>query len=405
VPDRSFPKKDFTIGRWRSRVSKAPEVMGELPVSVMAEEIETPGEGRIRALITIAGNPVLGIPESDRLDKALSSLDFMISVDYYINETTRQADVILPPASILCHGHYDFFFHGLAIRNFACYSPPVFEKKPDEKDKWEILAHLALIAAGEGSRQAPAVLAEKIAADLAQRVVTAMGGAEKSGVSPDMLTGMLSGATGPERLLDFLLRTGPYGDAFGMNPEGLNFEKLKNSVHGMDLGPLTPWLDKAIVNPDGKIHLFPEVLQKEMAALAEEMPSEGAGDDRLRLVGRRHLRSNNSWMHNISILVKNNPCTLCIHPEDAAALGIEAGAIVRIASEAGTIEAPAEVTEAVMPGVVSLPHGWGHDMKGVRMRVASANPGVNVNRITPAEFDRISGTAVLNGIPVSVSPA
>ena len=405
VPDGSFPKKDFTIGRFRSRVSKAPEIMGELPVSVMAEEIETPGDARIRALITVAGNPVLGIPESERLDKALSSTDFMVSVDYYINETTRRADVILPPASILCHGHYDFFFHGLSVRNFACYSPPVFEKNPDEKEKWEILAHLALMAAGEASQKAPAALAEKMAADLAQRVVTAMGGEEKSGVSPDMLTGMLNGGSGPERILDFLLRTGPYGDAFGMNPEGLNFEKLKNSVHGIDLGPLASWLDKAIVNPDGKIHLFPEVFQKELAALAEVIPVGGNGDDRLLLVGRRHLRTNNSWMHNISILVKNNPCTLYIHPADAASLGIQDGALVRISSEAGTIEAPAEMTESIMPGVVSLPHGWGHDMDGVKMHVARANPGVNTNRITPAVFDKISGTAVLNGIPVTVSPA
>jgi len=405
VPDGSFPKKDFTIGRWRSRVSKAPEIMGELPVSVMAEEMETPGNGQIRALITVAGNPVLGIPESERLDKALSSLDFMVSVDYYINETTRQADVILPPASILCHGHYDFFFHGLSVRNFACYSQPVFEKKPDEKDKWEILAHLALIAAGEGSQQAPAALAGKMAGDLAQKLVKAMGGAEKSGVSEDMLTGMLSGGNGPERILDFLLRVGPYGDAFGMNPEGLNFEKLKNSVHGIDLGPLASWLDKAIVNPDGKIHLFPEVFQTEMAAIAEAIQAGGSGDDRLRLVGRRHLRSNNSWMHNVSALVKKNPCTLYVHPQDAASLGLADGTRVRIQSDAGAIEAAIEMTELVMPGVVSLPHGWGHDMKGVQMHVARANPGVNTNRITPAAFDRLSGTAVLNGIPVTVSPA
>ncbi|MFP3981551.1 MAG: molybdopterin-dependent oxidoreductase [Desulfobacterales bacterium] len=403
VPDGSIPKKGFTIGRWHSRVSGAAEVAGELPVALMAEEMETPGEGQIRSLITIAGNPVVAVPESRRLDAALAELDFMVCVDYYINETTRRADVILPPASILCHGHYDFFFHGLSVRNFAAYSPPVLEKGPAEKDKWEIVAHLTHIASGRGAAADPGQVADRILDGLADNVIRAMGGPEKAGVTKDDLTGMLSGRRGPERILDFLLRIGPYGDNFGLKPDGINFDKLAASPHGMDLGPLSSWIEKALATPDGKIHLFPRQLRGAMEQLSTPPANDRPEKRPLELIGRRHLRTNNSWMHNIAALSKNNPCTLYVHPDDAGVLGLENGDFAEITSDADRICAPVEITEQIMPGVVSLPHGWGHDMEGMQMRVASQNPGVNTNRITPGEVDWLSATAVLNGIPVAVA--
>ncbi|MGM0454195.1 MAG: molybdopterin-dependent oxidoreductase [Thermodesulfobacteriota bacterium] len=405
VADGSIPKKGFAIGRWDSRVSNAAEVAGELPVSVMAEEMETQGDGQIRAFLTVAGNPVVAVPESDRVDAALADLEFMVSVDYYINETTRRADVILPPASILCHGHYDFFFHGLSVRNFACYSPPVLEKDAHEKDKWEILAHLAQIAAGKGPQASPEAIEEKMVNDLADGVIKAMGGEEKSGITREALINPLCGRKGPERILDFLLRIGPYGDGFGLQPEGLNFEKLSENPHGMDLGPLKSWIRHAVANPDGKIHLFPEALRDDVNALQAEIEAGGAaGHKHLLLIGRRHLRTNNSWMHNIESLAKNNPCTLYVHPDDAEACSLKENGHAAVTSAAGTISAPVEITEAIMPGVVSLPHGWGHDMEGVQMAVARKYPGVNTNRLTPRVFDSNSGTAVLNGIPVTVAP-
>ncbi len=404
VPDGSIPK-GYSVGRWRSRVSQAAEVSGELPVAVLSEEMETPGKGQIRALLTVAGNPVLAIPESDRLDAALAGLDFMISVDYYINETTRQADVILPPASILCHGHYDFFFHALAVRNFACYSPPVFEKGADEKDKWEIMANLALIAAGKGSDASPERLEEKMLDDLAAGVIKAMGGEEKSGVKKEMLIAPLSGNKGPERLLDFLLRIGPYGDGFGMKPDGINFKTLTKNPHGIDFGPLKPMIKHALANPDGKIHLFPEDMTPDLEELRQAIEGTGGEPGRYLLIGRRHLRTNNSWMHNIEALSANNPCTLLMHPDDAGRLELENGDSAQITSDVATIAAPVEITDAIMPGVVSLPHGWGHDKDGIQLSVAGKNSGVNTNRLTPAVTERIAGTAVLNGIPVTVASA
>ncbi len=405
LPDGSIPRKGYAVGRFTSRVSGAPEVSGELPVAVMPEEMETEGEGRIRALLTVAGNPVVATPQSDRLDAALAGLDFMVSVDYYINESTRHAHVILPPASILCHGHYDFFFHALSVHNYACYSPPVFERALDEKDKWEILAHLALIAGGRGAAASPSELEAQMVDELAAGVIKAMGG-EKSGVTKEMLTTPLSGSRGPERILDFLLRIGPYGDNFGMKPDGINLEKLIKNPHGIDLGPLKSWIKHALANPDGKIHLFPEAMKADIEALTQSIGA-AAGPERGRmvLVGRRHLRTNNSWMHNIESLVSKNPCTLLVHPDDAKRLGLADNVPAQITSSVGSIAAAVEITSDIMPGVVSLPHGWGHDVDGIQMDVARQHPGVNTNRITPAETDRITGTAVLNGIPVTIAPA
>lgn len=306
-------------------------------------------------------------------------------------------------ATIICHGHYDFFFHGLSVGNYGAYSPPVLEKGTGEKDKWEILAHLTLIAKGMGAEAEPGQVAQGILHELASGVIKFLGGSEKAGVTEQTLVGMLSGKTDPERILDFLLRIGPYGDNFGLNPDGINFDKLCEHTHGMDLGPLQSWIKKAIATPDNKIHLFPLPYRDTTDRLEAPPGHPESGERRFYLIGRRHLRTNNSWMHNIPSLSANNPCTLHIHPENARAVGVENNDMANLTSDAGTISVPIEITDAIMPGVVSLPHGWGHDMPGSQLRVAGKNPGVNANRITPAVMDPLSATAVLNGIPVSVA--
>lgn len=404
IPEKAGTRKGFVTGRWKSRVSGAPEIGGEIPVSVMAEEIETPGQGQIKALVTVAGNPIVAIPESERVDRAIEGLDFMVSVDFYINETTRHADVILPPSSPLCHGHYDFVFHGFAVRNGAVYSQPVIEKNADEMDKWEILAKLALIAAGNGPEADPSDLAENMVNGLAEAAIKAIGG-EKSGIKREMLTSQLTGATGPEKILDFLLKVGPYGDGFGMKQGGLSLKKLLESPQGIDLGSLTPRLDSVLATPDGKIDLMPEIIENEIKILCDWASGFRNFESDLLLIGRRHLRTNNSWFHNLPSMTKANPCDLMVNPEDAARLGLVDKGNVEVESETGKITVPVSVSDRIMKGVVSLPHGWGHNMEGARLFNALKTPGVNTNRITPNRFDPLCGNAVLNGIPVKVRTA
>ncbi|WP_027360209.1 molybdopterin-dependent oxidoreductase [Desulforegula conservatrix] len=401
IPEKARSKKGFVTGRWKSRVSGAPEVGGEIPVSVMAEEMETPGQGQIRALVTVAGNPVVAIPESERVDRAIAGLDFMVSVDFYINETTRHADVILPPASPLSHGHYDFVFHGFAVRNGAVYSPPVIEKNDDERDKWEILARLALIADGKGLETEASDLGESMVNELAHATIKAIGG-EVSGVTREMLTGQLTGKTVPERILDFLLKIGPYGDGFGMKPGRLSLQKLLESPHGIDLGALTSRLGSVISTPDRKIDLLPEVLENEIKNLCKWASLNEKSESDMLLIGRRHIRTNNSWFHNLPSMTKGNSCSLIVNPTDASRLGLSDKGKAEIKSDKGIITVPVSVSDRIMPGVVSLPHGWGHDMEGARLSNAEKNPGVNTNRITPNRFDPLCGNAVLNGIPVKV---
>lgn len=400
LPEKAQSRKGFVTGRWASRVSGAPEVMGELPVSVMTEEMETAGDGQIRMLITVAGNPVIAIPESERVDKAIGALDFQVAVDYYINDSTRHADVILPPTSPLCQGHYDFVFHGFAVRNTAAYSPPAFPVPEGEKTKWEILAHLALIAGG-GSADAPPQLVEQaILSSLAGNVVRALG--EQSGVTTDMLITALTPPPGPERILDFLVRVGPYGDRFGMTPNGLTFEKLGAAPHGVDLGPLKSRLKDVLSTPDGCMDLLPEIMAADIRRL-DATPENGARADRpYRLIGRRQLRTNNSWMHNLQPLLKGSTCTLMVHPEDARTLNLTDGGRAVVTSDAGRLDVPVAITDRIKPGVVSLPHGWGHDYAGAKLSVAETHPGVNTNRLTPANMDPVSGNAVMNGIPVAI---
>ena len=393
--------RPYRVGRWHSRVNGNPEVQGELPAGDLPAEILEPGEGQTKMMFTIAGNPVLSCPDGDRMDEAFASLDAMVSVDIYLNETTRHADVILPPASPLEKDHFDIAFYNLSIRNVANYSPAVFDTGQAGED--DIIARLAMIVMGMGDGD-PDVVHDQLLTQILNGEVGAAGGPVE-GRDADELAALVTGTSGSERVLDALIRTGPYGDAFGANPDGLTVEKLRENPHGIDLGPLQPRLPAALDTPEGRIDLWAGPFLDELARL-EQRAVEWAGDGRLRLIGRRHLRSNNSWMHNVEVLVKGKPrCTLQLHPSDAAELGITDGGKASVESRVGRLVVDVEVTDVVMEGVVSLPHGWGHGQAGTRMAVAAANAGVNSNVLTdPIALDPVSGTSVLNGIPVEVAP-
>ncbi|MET8922129.1 molybdopterin oxidoreductase family protein [Streptomyces sp. NPDC004623] len=384
APRAAAPGKGFALGRWTSRVSGHPEAKGELPVSALAEEIETPGEGRIRALIVVAGNPVLSAPDGDRLDRALADgLDFMVSVDPYLNETSRHADVVLPPPPPSQGAHFDFALNSLAVRNQVRYSRPAVPLEEGRMDESEILARLVLAVGGMHGAPPEAVDDRAIGAALA-----------KAG-APAPLAGELTGRTGAERRLDLMLRLGPYG---------LTLEQLLAHPHGIDLGPLKPRLPEVLRTRSGRIELLPAPIAADLPRLRASLGARPAG---LVLVGRRHLRSNNSWMHNVPALRGgSNVCTLQIHPDDAARIGLADGDTARITAAGGEVEAFAEITDSVRTGVVSLPHGWGHSRPGTRMSVAGDDPGVNVNQLLDGTLlDPLSGTAVLNAVPVAVTPS
>jgi anaerobic selenocysteine-containing dehydrogenase len=393
-------RRGVRFGRWNSRVRGLPELFGELPVSVLAEEIETPGEGQVHALITVAGNPILSTPNSDRLEGAVEGLDFMLSIDIYVNETSRHADVVLPAPEPLEKAHYDLAFYQLSTRNIANYSPAIFERQGPAE--WEVFMRLAGVIAGQGPNADVALFDDMVIQTLIQREV----GNEASpiaGRDPAELLEALEPRRGPERVLDFMLRSGPYGDGFGGDPKGLTLDLLEQNPHGIDLGPLKPRLPEVLRTASGKVELAPEPIVADLDRLRAAVTRERNGG--MVLIGRRQLRSNNSWMHNLPALVKGKErCTLHIHPDDAERLGLADGESARISSAAGSVEAPVETTEDIMPGVVSIPHGWGHGAAGVRMGVASSHAGVNSNVLADdSMIDPLSGNAVLNGIPVEVS--
>ncbi|MFF1281226.1 molybdopterin oxidoreductase family protein [Streptomyces sp. NPDC058299] len=401
TPRPAGPGRGFALGRWHSRVGRHPEAKGELPLSALAEEIDTAtGTGEpVRALIVVAANPVLSAPDGDRLDKALASLDFMVSVDPYLNETSRHAHVVLPPPPPAQSPHHDFAFNTLAVRNQVRYTRPAVPLEPGRMAESEILARLVLAVSGMHGTDPAAVDAMVIDRTLAKAVQDEH--APVHGRDPRALADRLTGDNGPERRLDLMLRLGPYGDGFGARPDGLSLARLLAHPHGIDLGPLRPRLPQPLRTRSGRIELLPEPIAGDLPRLRRALRERPAG---LVLVGRRHLRSNNSWMHNVPALTGgSNRCTLHIHPEDAARLGVRDGAGVRVRGAGGEVVAPAEVTDGVRPGVVSLPHGWGHDRPGTRLGHASTVPGVNVNQLLDGSLlDPLSGNAVLNGIPVEV---
>src|SRR3954447_14477922 len=370
--------RGVTFGRWHSRVRGLGEIFGELPVATLSDEIETPGEGQARALITIAGNPVVSTPNAGRLDAALASLDFMVSVDIYVNETTRHADVILPAPSPLEKPHYDLALYMFAVRNVANFSPALLDPPAGMLQEWETLLALTAIAAGQGPDADLAALDEMVPAEVGRL----------NGVEPD------GSLRGPERLLDIILRAGPYE---------LTLADLKAAPHGIDLGALEPRMPEVLRTPSGLLELAPAQIVADVPRLRAAMGEHGNGG--MVLVGRRDLRSNNSWMHNLPLLVSGpERCTAWLHPDDVARFGLSAGEHVRVSSRAGAIELPFEMTEDVMPGVVSIPHGWGHTSGGAQLRVAADHAGANSNVLADETLlDPVSGIAVLNGIPVEVA--
>ncbi|MFJ8783050.1 molybdopterin oxidoreductase family protein [Streptomyces sp. NPDC102476] len=402
TPRPAGPSHGFALGRWHSRVSRHPEAKGELPLSALAEEIDTAtAEGEpIRALIAVATNPVLSAPDGDRLDKALGSLDFMVSVDPYLNETSRHAHVVLPPPPPSQSPHHDFAFNTLAVRNQVRYTRPAVPLEPGRMAETEILARLVLAATGMHGADPSAVDDLVIAQTLGKAVKDAH--SPVHGREPGELTAELAGDTGPERRLDMMLRLGPYGDGFGVRPDGLSLTKLLAHPHGIDLGPLASRLPQPLKTRSGKVELLPQPLADDLPRLREALRHQADG---LVLIGRRHLRSNNSWMHNVPALTGGtNRCTLHIHPEDAERLGLKDGAAVRVKGAGGEVVTEAEVTDGVRPGVVSLPHGWGHNRPGTRLSHAVKDPGVNVNQLLDGSLlDPLSGNAVLNGIPIKLA--
>jgi anaerobic selenocysteine-containing dehydrogenase len=398
----------FRIGRGggRTKVSGYPEVMGEYPAAALAEEITDAGDESIAALITVAGNPVLSTPHSKQLADALDRLELMISVDMYLNETTRHADVILPVPSQLQRDHYDVLLLQFAIRNVANYSPAVLPLDDGQPDEWEILAKLGAIAQGFGPDVDPSVVDDAAIDGLVRHSV----GDPTSpihGRNAEEIRAALdrSNRRGPARMLDFMLQTGPHGAAFDSNPGGASVEQLLANPHGVDYGALEPRLPEALRTRSGSIEMAPEELVADVDRLRDF--ARTASRRGLVLIGRRHLKSNNSWMHNVRVLTKGSmSCSLLIHPDDAADLGLTNGASATVTSRVGTVTVPIEITDGIRPGVVSLPHGWGHSEPGTAMRVAAEKPGVNSNVLTDDRaLDPLSGTSVLNGIPVSVVPA
>jgi anaerobic selenocysteine-containing dehydrogenase len=378
------------FGRWHTRVRGAKEVLGQAPVSCMTEEIATPGDGQLKALITVAGNPVLSTPGGDKLDEVLPMLEAMISVDLWLNETTRHADVILPGLSPLEQPHHDDLILLFAIHSIANYSAPVFDPG-DRPHEWEILIRLTGLCTGTPAEDVDVAAIDDGFFDYLA-FTQGVDGAEIR---------KLYDHGGPERMLDLTLRTGPFGDQYGKNPGGLTLDLLKANPNGIDFGPMVPQLPDILGTPNKKIRLAPQYLLDDLPRLAARLqrPAEP-----LVLVSRRHLRSNNTWMHNVPALMKGKDrCTLFIHPDDAAECGVVDGDIVTVKSPAGEIKVPVEVTASIKTGVVSMPHGWGHGKPGTRMSVANNSPGSNTNALSPPTFiDEPSGNGALNGIPVTI---
>lgn len=385
--------------RFRSRVRGLPEFSNELPVVALAEEIATPGAGQVRALLTFAGNPVLSTPNGTQLDRTLESLEFMVAVDIYRNETTRHAHLILPPTSPLERCHYDIALGGFAVRNVAKFSPALFAKPAGALHDYEILTELALRL---GTPPGPRRFAASARGWLARRL-------------------------GPEGALDWMLKTGKYGvrnrgairllsalpgmtamrrllRAPDRAPRGLSIAQLVANPHGVDLGPLETCLVRRIATPDARIHLAPAMFLGDLARAAATLRTEPPPTV---LIGRRHVRSNNSWLHNSERLVKGKPrCTLQVNPQDARRWGVADGAQVRLRSRVGEVVVVAEVTDDIMPGVVCLPHGWGHHGRGTQLSVAQLHAGVSINDVVDDQLiDALTGNAVLNGTPVIVEPA
>lgn len=400
VPGRGRGMRKSVI---KSRVRQFPQIYGELPTATLADEIMTPGDGQVRALITIAGNPALSAPNGDRLQLAFAELDYMVSIDAYLNETTRHAHVILPPPSPLERSHYDLAFSQLAVRNVIRFARPVFPRAADQPDEWEILLRIAGIIAGQGSHDDVQIFDDLVAQQLVEREIT-MPGSRVFGRDSAEILAAVAHRRGPERLLDILLRTGPYGDAFGAHPDGLSLSAAEAAQDGIDLGPLQPRIPEVLRTTSGMIELAPEAIVADVERLRTGLHDFDENSDAMLLIGRRELRSNNSWMHNISVLVKGpSTCTLLMNPSDAHRLDLADGGLVRVSSAVGAIDVPIHITDEMMQGVVSLPHGWGHNIPHTQLSVAQEHTGENINRlVSDAEIEPLSGNAIQNAVKVTI---
>lgn len=390
--------KGYRTGRWKSRVNGHPEVNGEFPAASLADEMETGGPGQIKAALSVATNPVRSYPNSERLDQAFGELDFYVAFDIYVNETTRHADVILPAPSALEEEAYELTFMANAIRSFGKYDDPVFKGEgPSEAD---LFARLTLALRGEGGDADPQLVHDELLDSAIGRLV------ESDGLDRETIEKELEGLTPVQQLLDLKLRAGWQGDLFGGRPGGISLRKLADHPHGVDLGPMVERYPARLKTESGLFELASPLLVEDWARVMARLESPSA-DDGLLLIGRRHVRSNNSWMHNIGPLVSGKSrCTLLMNPDDAKSRGLVGGAATEIRSRTGALVVEVELSDAMMPGVVSLPHGWGHNVDGIRMGVAEAHAGVASNVLTDDRLiDTASGNAVLNGIPVEVAAA
>ena len=394
--------KGMRVGRWTSRVSGRPEVIGELPVVGLAEEITTPGEGQVRALVTVAGNPLVSTPDAAALEQAVEALEFMVCVDIYVNETTRHADVVLPAPEPLAKAHYDFALYQLAIRSVANYSPPILPRAEDQPDEWETVLRLAAIVAGQG----PDADLERLGRPGPADGRRPRGGAARARgsrvVRPRSSSPSSASAAAPRGCSTSCSGSAPSATASVPTPTASRSTSSRPTRTGSTWGRCDRACRTRCERPRGRSSWRPTRSSPTCRRLEAELGARANGQ--MVLIGRRQLRSNNSWMHNLPALVKGKDrCTVQIHPGDAERLGLVDGAGARVASSVGELVAPVEVTADIMPGVVSIPHGWGHDAPGVRLGVAAEHAGVNSNLLAPVEVDVPSGNAVLNGIPVDVT--
>lgn len=379
---RKKPQKKFA--RYFSRVSRYPETIGEFPVVALAEEILTPGKGQIKALVCGAGNPALSTPNNDQLNRAFSKLDFMVCVDFYLNETTRHADIILPPPSPLQRPHYDLIFNHLAVRDYARYSEALFDADNDNMSEADIyIALKKALFKGNLKDQLKLSLKTSVAKWLGVKGIVSQG-----------------------------IKKGHYGNKKSKLNQNLRMSRLRKSKHGIDLGPLKPIFPEKILTEDGKIQLTPKEFLNDLGRLKKQFEevhfdeSNYHSPNDFLLIGRRDHRTCNSWMHNSHRLVKGKPaCIAHINNEDANALALVDGQQVTVSSRVGEVTLPIRITDTIMKGVISIPHGWGHKQQGSQLSVAEQHAGVSVNILTDERFiDKLSGNAALNGVPVQVSP-
>jgi anaerobic selenocysteine-containing dehydrogenase len=383
-------------GRFHSRVRGFPEYMGMLPASCMAEELECDGEDAVKALITVAGNPVLSVPNGKRIGAAMESLDFVVALDFYINETTSRADIILPSTTQLEHSNYDFLFSGFAQGNFCRYSPRVFEPAPGARHQYQLFLEILSRLHGMDIDSLNEMMLDGL-------IAQATASADQSALDPQAIRAKTSDYEDAERLLDILLRIGPYGDRFDEDSEGINLQKVMASPHGLWLADLSPQLPGLLQTQDQRIRLLHPLITDDVSRLQRRLERQ---EPELLLIGRRHIRDMNSWLHNIPQYSRGkNRCTLLVNPQDARRLGLDDGKNARISTSTGEHVVEVTVSDEMMPGVVSLPHGFGHRHEGSRQSVASgANPGVSANDLVDdGVLDTPSGTSVVNGVPVTVT--